>query len=82
MLASVATTISTAGQGWRSHDCGMPFVRWLASDHPSTGRLEDGQPASAMENGTLAPLIGSLAAFDRQPRLSNGAAPRCKAIGK
>jgi hypothetical protein len=36
----------------------------------------------AMANGTLAPLIGSLAAFDRQPRLSKGAAPRCNAIGK
>jgi hypothetical protein len=46
------------------------------------GRLEDGQPASAMANGTLAPLIGSLAAFDRQPRLRIGTAPRRTATGK
>jgi hypothetical protein len=38
MLASIGHTTSSAGQGWRSHDCGMPIVRWLASDNPDTGR--------------------------------------------
>jgi hypothetical protein len=31
-------TASSASQGWRSHDCGMLVVRWLASDYPRTGR--------------------------------------------
>jgi len=46
------------------------------------GRLEDGQPASAMANGTLAQLIGEQAAEGQTARLSDGIASRCKAIGK
>jgi hypothetical protein len=38
MLASVGHTTTSASQGWRSHDCGMFVVRWLASDYPSTDR--------------------------------------------
>ena len=60
----------------------MSVVRWLASDYPSAGRLEDGQPASAMANGTLALLIGQQAAVGQTARLSDSVASRGNAIGK
>ena len=48
---------------------------------PSTGRRRTASH-QALENGTLALLIGKQAAAGQTARLSDGGAPRCKAIGK